>query len=292
MPEEQKQLILSPNQNQICPASPGENGRFDTIGDSVNSRTADLIQKELENFPISAFNSPGFDLKIPTSNATEAIFKYLEKNYKSFTFNKDFSYTSLDLKDAKDFIRNIDQAYGEIADLCSDKTSLNATLADFLGGNQLSVLPTNKMLKYYKTKNFFTGGIFAAQGFSSAATAKTLPVAARSAYLLGGFKIVTTSFVLGSAFSILEDLTPWRYGKITFNALKWTSLLPARGAEAIINGVLAPIESKFCGISLPSNATKALISGPGLTLRDINETEVRAVLETALRKYSESMDKN
>lgn len=274
-----------PNGNQICPSSPGENGLFDPIGDAVKSQSAFGIANELEKF-----QKTGLGPEIPTVNATEAIFKYLKKNYKSFTFNEDFSYISMDIKDTQHFVKNIDKAYGEISNFCPNAQSLNTTLAEFLSGNQLAVLPTKKMLGYYKTKNFVTNGFFAAQGFSNAAVAKTLPVAARGSFLVSGTQLLGTSFILGSAFSILEDLTPWRHAKIVFNTLKWTSLLPARGAEVVLNQALGPLESRVCGISLPTNGTKALISGPGLTIKDISRKEVKYALSEALKKLKEMED--
>lgn len=113
--------------------------------------------------------------------------------------------------------------------------------------------------------------------------AKTLPVCARSSYLLSRPQILGTSFILGSAFSILEDIVPWRIPKIALNTLKWTSLLPAKGAEVVINQVLKPIETLSCGISIPSNGTKALISGPGLTIKDITRKEAKEAIEIALK---------
>lgn len=285
MPEEHQLTAAFPNGDQIRPSSPGENGPFDPIGDAVTEKSAAFIADGLEKFQKS-----GLGTEIPTANVTEAIFKYLDENYKSFTFNEDFSYTSMNIRDTQHFVKNIDKAYGEISNFCPNAQSLNTTLAEFLSGNQLAVLPTKKMLGYYKTKNFVTNGFFAAQGFSNAAVAKTLPVAARGSFLVSGPQLLGTSFILGSAFSILEDLTPWRHAKIVFNTLKWTSLLPARGAEVVLNQALGPLESRVCGISLPINGTKALISGPGLTIKDISRKEVKYALSEALKKLKEMED--
>jgi len=285
MPEEYQLTTAFPNGDQIRPSSPGDNGPYDPIGNAVAEKSAAFIADGLEKFQKS-----GLGTEIPTANATESIFKYLNENYKSFTFNEDFSYTSMNIKDTQHFVKNIDKAYGEISSFCPNAQSLNTTLAEFLSGNQLAVLPTKKMLGYYKTKNFVTNGFFAAQGFSNAAVAKTLPVAARGSYLVGGTQLLGTSFILGSAFSILEDLTPWRHAKIVFNTLKWTSLLPARGAEVVLNQALGPLESRVCGIALPTNGTKALISGPGLTIKDISRKEVKYALGEALKRLKEYED--
>ena len=257
MPPEHDLVADFPN---AAPSSTGDNGPFDPIGNAVNEKSATFISKGLETF-----QKPSLGTSVPTANATEAILKYLSENYNSFSANEDFSYTSMNIKDTQHFVKNIDKAYGEISNCCPDVQSLNTTLTEFLSGNQLAVLPTKGMLRYYNTKNFLTNGYFAAQGFSNAALAKTLPVAARGSFLASGRQILGTSFASGSAFSILEDLTPWRIPKIVLNSLKWTSLLPARGAEVVLNQVLGPVESMACGIQLPTNGTKALISGPGLT---------------------------
>jgi hypothetical protein len=286
MSEEHQFTTAFPNGDQIHPSSPRENGPFDPIADIVTDKSKIFITDGLEKF-----QKPGLGLKTPTINATEAIFKYLDENYKSFTFNEDFSYTSMNIKDTQHFVKNLDKAYGEISNFCPNAQSLNTTLAEFLSGNQLAVLPTKKMLGYYKTKNFVTSGFFAAQGFSNAAVAKTLPIAARGSFLVSGPQLLGTSFILGSAFSILEDLTPWRHAKIVFNTLKWTSLLPARGAEVVLNQALGPLESRVCGIPLPTNGTKALISGPGLTIKDISRNEVKYALSEALKKLKE-MEEN
>jgi len=285
MPEEYQLTTAFPNGDQIRPSSPGDNGPYDPIGNAVAEKSAAFIADGLEKFQKS-----GLGTEIPTANATESIFKYLNENYKSFTFNEDFSYTSMNIKDTQHFVKNIDKAYGEISSFCPNAQSLNTTLAEFLSGSQLAVLPTKKMLSYYNTKNFVTNGFFAAQGFSNAAVAKTLPVAARGSFLVSGPQLLGTSFILGSAFSILEDLTPWRHAKIIFNTLKWTSLLPARGAEVVLNQALGPLESRVCGISLPTNGTKALISGPGLTIKDISRKEVKYALNEALKKLKEMED--
>lgn len=277
------------NNPQICPSSSEGIRDFQSdpigIGEAVDRKATTFIAEGLEKF-----QRPNLGLEVPTGNATEAILKYLDENYKSFNANQDFSYTSLDLKDAQDFVKNIDKAYSEISNYYPDAKSLNTTLAEFLSGNQLAVLPTKGMLRYYNTKNFVTGGLFMAKGFSGAVVSKTLPVAARPSYLFGGGQILGTSFVLGSAFSMLEDATPWRYGKIVFNTLKWTSLLPAKGAESLLNTVVGPIERVVCGIPIPSNNTKALSSGPGLTLRDISRKEVKKALEIALKQLKEMED--
>jgi hypothetical protein len=276
-----------PEKEQVITASlNGDNGLFDPIGSAVTEESTAIVADGLKKFQRS-----GLGTEVSPVNATEAIFKYLDENYDSFYFNEDFSYTSMSIKDTKHFVKNIDKAYGEISNYCPDAQSLNTTFAEFLSGNQLAVLPTKNMLKYYKTKNFLTNGFFAAQGFSNAAMAKTLPIGARGSFLVSGTQLLGTSFILGSAFSILEDLTPWRYTKIVFNSLKWTTLLPARGAEAVLNQALGPIESRVCGISLPSNGTKALISGPGLTLRDLTQSEVRHALNKALKELKAMEDK-
>ena len=256
-----------------------DNGPVDPIGDAINEKSSTFISKGLETFQKSSLGT-----EVPTANSTEAILKYLSKNYKSFSANEDFSYTSMNIQDTQHFVKNLDTAYGEISNSCTDVQSLNTTLADFLTGNQLAVLPTKGMLRYYNTKNLVTNGYFAAKGFSNAAVSKTLPVAARGSYLLTGTNLLGSSFILGSAFSILEDLIPWRTPKIVFNSLKWATLLPARGAEVVINHALGPLEIMICGIQLPTNGTKALISGPGLSIKDISRKEVKKLLSAGLEK--------
>jgi hypothetical protein len=262
----------------------GDTVPVDPIGNEVARKSESFISEGLEKFQKSSF---GTKVEVPNANATEAILKYLSENYKSFSANEDFSYTSMNIKDTQDFVKTLDKAYGEISNYCPDAKSLNTSLTEFLSGNQLAVLPTKGMLRYYNTKNFVTNGYFAAQGFSSAVFSKTLPVAARGSFLVSGSQILGTSFILGSAFSILEDLTPLRLPKIVFNSLKWASLLPARGAEVVINKALGPIESMICGIPLPVNGTKALISGPGLTIKDLSQKEVKYAVSEALKKLRE-----
>lgn len=136
------------------PSSMKDNGPFDPIRDAVNEKSTDFITKGLDTFQKTSFST-----EISTTNATEAILNYLDDNYNSFSANEDFSYTSMNLKDTKHFVQNIDKAYGEISHSCSDVQSLNFTLAKFLTGNQLSVLPTKGMLRYYNIKNFVTNGL-------------------------------------------------------------------------------------------------------------------------------------
>ena len=143
-----------PEKEQVITASlNGDNRSFDPIGNAVTEESRAIVAEGLQKF-----QSSNFGTKVSPINATEAIFKYLDENYDSFTFNEDFSYTSMSIKDTKHFVKNLDKAYGEISNYCPDAQSLNTlntTFAEFLSGNQLAVLPTKKMLNYYKTKNFF-----------------------------------------------------------------------------------------------------------------------------------------
>ena len=259
----------------------------DPIGDRVAERAATFIQDRLETYQKSNVCF-GTDVAVSTSNSTEAILRYLDKTYKSFSANEDLSYIEMNMRDTEHFVTNLDQAYKEISKSSSNVQSFNQTLADFLTGDQLAVMPSKAMLGYYTTKNFVTNGYFAARGFSNAAVAKTLPVAARGQYLMSGANLLGTSFILSSAFSILEDLVPVRGVKIAFNSLKWVSILPAKGAEVVINTVLGPFEIMAYGIKLPTNGTKALNSGPGLTINDLSIKEVKKALSIALKKLSEA----
>lgn len=264
-------------------SSTGGIGPSDPIGEAIVDKSDAFIKEELRKFL-----KP--NIKEPTSNSSQAILDYLKSNYKSFKTNSDCSYTQMDLRDTQHFVKNLDQAYEEILNSCTaDTANFNNTLSEFLTGTQLAVVPTKKMLRYYNVKNTITSGLFVTQGFSAATLSKTLPVPARAAYLITGRNLVGTSYILGTAFSMLEDMTPapWRIPKMVFGTLKWSALLPAKGAEVVINGALAPFEIVACGIPLPSNGTKALVAGPGLTIRDISRKEVKKALDEALKKLGE-----
>lgn len=267
-------------------SSTGGIGPSDPIGEAIVHKSDAFINEGLERFLKPKF-------KKPTSNSSQAILDYLKANYKSFKTNSDCSYTQMDLRDTQHFVKNLDQAYEEILNSgTADTANFNNTLSEFLTGTQLAVVPTSKMVRYYNIKNTITSGLFVTKGFSVAALAKTIPVNARAAYLISptGGNLVATSFILGTAFSMLEDMTPapWRIPKMFFGSLKWSTLLPAKGAEVVINGALAPFEILACGIPLPSNSTKALVAGPGLTIRDISRKEVKKALDVALRKLGEN----
>lgn len=250
-----------------------------------NSETSLNLSSDTINNALIAKDKLTQNFSLNSANTTEVILNYLEKNYDSFHTNTDSSYISMNVEDTKHFVKNINEAYGEISKSCTDIKSLNRTLVDFLSGNKISVMPTNKMLCYYNVKTFVTSASFAASGFATAVKAKTLPIAQRGSYILGGRNILGTSFVLGCAFSLLEDIVPFRTGKIACNTLKWCALLPARGAEAVINIITQPIENKLWGMILPANATHTLISGPGLSIKDISRGEIKAILSEALKRW-------